>query len=562
LKKFGAVRLAVWLGAVLCAHGMYAADMPLLSDAHVNTAHALTHYGSLSNLYVGNGNTAFLKFDLSALPSGTTSTQISRATLTVFVNRVNAAGTVSISPVTSAWDEYGVTSANAPTTGTAVGTLGVSMPGQFVSVDVTALVQGWVTNSSSDFGVALTSSAANVLLDSKENDETGHVARLDVTLVSQGIQGVAGPIGATGAQGIQGVIGSTGATGAQGIQGIAGPTGATGAQGLQGMTGVTGAQGIQGIQGIAGPTGAMGATGATGAIGATGSPGATGAQGLKGVTGSTGATGAQGIQGLAGPTGVTGVTGAQGIKGSTGSTGATGATGLTGATGATGVKGSTGATGPQGATGVTGAVGPTGAKGATGATGVGATGPAGATGATGAAGAGALIVKDANGNVLGTLVAPPYSTQVTIYKSGYFISLNIDGTFQPSQIWWSSASGCSGTPYLNDGTGSTGGALTYYHTLVYSGETNSFYVTGGTATKNIVTSVSAGSSNHSIENSGYGDGETACTTGYTGGYAGWSLTTFDAHTALGWTLQNNCSALKDGVTVNDRICVAGPLQLP
>src|ERR1700685_3759338 len=85
LKKFGAVRLAFWLGAVLCARGMYAADMPLTGDAHVNTAHASTNYGSLSNLYVGNGNTAFLQFDLSALPSGTTSAQISRATLTVFV---------------------------------------------------------------------------------------------------------------------------------------------------------------------------------------------------------------------------------------------------------------------------------------------------------------------------------------------------------------------------------------------------------------------------------------------------------------------------------------------
>ena len=71
MKKFGAVRLAIWLGAVLCARGMYAADMPLTSDAHVNSAHASTNYGSLSNLYVGNGNTAFLQFDLSALPSGT-----------------------------------------------------------------------------------------------------------------------------------------------------------------------------------------------------------------------------------------------------------------------------------------------------------------------------------------------------------------------------------------------------------------------------------------------------------------------------------------------------------
>ncbi len=285
MKKFGAVRLAIWLSVVLCARGMYAADMPLTSDAHVNSAHASTNYGSLSNLYVGNGNTAFLQFDLSALPTGTLSTQISRATLTVFVNRVNAAGTVSVSPVTSAWGEYSVTSANAPTTGAAVGTFGALFPGQFVAVDVTALVQAWVANSATNNGLALTSSAANLLLDSKENDETGHVARLDVTLVSQGATGATG---ATGAPGVQGAVGPAGATGAPGIQGVAGPIGATGAQGIQGVVGLTGATGAQGIQGIAGPTGA------------------TGAQGLQGMTGATGAQGIQGIQGIAGPTGATG----------------------------------------------------------------------------------------------------------------------------------------------------------------------------------------------------------------------------------------------------------------
>ena len=109
--------------------------------------------------------------------------------LTVFVNRVNASGTVSVLPVTSAWEEYDVKSVNAPTMDAAVGSFAAPLPGQFVSVDVTSVVQGWVANSGSNFGLALTSSAANVLLDSKENDETGHVARLDVTLVSQGAQG-------------------------------------------------------------------------------------------------------------------------------------------------------------------------------------------------------------------------------------------------------------------------------------------------------------------------------------------------------------------------------------
>lgn len=64
-----------------------------------------------------------------------------------------------------------------------------SVAGQYITLDVTSLVQGWVTTPSSNFGLALTSSAANVLFDSKENDETGHPAQLDVTITSMGQQG-------------------------------------------------------------------------------------------------------------------------------------------------------------------------------------------------------------------------------------------------------------------------------------------------------------------------------------------------------------------------------------
>jgi hypothetical protein len=221
----------------------------LIGDAHVNSAHAAVNYGTLSNLYVGGGSTTFLQFDLTTLPAGTTSAQVSRATLTVFVNRVNTAGSVTISPVTGVWGEYSVTSATAPATGSSIGSFPVSVAGQFVSVDVTAQVQAWLSAPGSNNGLALTSSSANALFDSKENDETGHSAQLDVTLVSQGPQGVPGVAGAQGLQGPQGV------QGAPGVQGAIGP---------QGVAGVQGPIGPSGPVGPAGPTGATGATGAAG----------------------------------------------------------------------------------------------------------------------------------------------------------------------------------------------------------------------------------------------------------------------------------------------------------
>jgi len=433
--------MAVAVLAVAVAKG-YATDAAVAGDASVNSAYPATNYGSLSNLYVGNGSTALIQFDLSSLPAGTTASQIGKATLTVYVNRINTSGLVTVQPVTSAWTESTVTYATIPTTGAMVSSFTPALANQFITVDVTSLVQGWITTPASNYGIALGAAAANVVLDSKESDETSHAAHLDITVISQGPAGATGPQGPQGIQGLTGPTGAVGPQGAQGIQGVAGPPGATGAtgaqgaQGIQGATGATGPTGAQGIQGATGATGAIGAAGPTGATGATGAAGTTflgtysnttvyntgdvvsldgssyvalqnallginpstdsGAnwgilamKGATGATGTTGATGAQGIQGSIGPQGPTGAQGAQGIQGVTGATGPTGAQGIQGATGATGAIGAAGPTGATGATGTAGATGPQGIQGLTGATG--ATGVTGATGATGQTGTAATV---------------------------------------------------------------------------------------------------------------------------------------------------------------------------
>ncbi|HXS12186.1 MAG TPA: DNRLRE domain-containing protein [Acidobacteriaceae bacterium] len=331
------MRLILCLGVLLLSvHEASAVEATLKADASVNSAHPSINYGTLSNLYVASGNTAFLQFDLSTLPAGTTSAQVTRATLTVFANRVNTAGAVTVSPVSASWGEYSVTSATAPATGGSIGTLPVSLAGQFVSIDLTAQVQAWVNSPSSNNGLALASGGADVLFDSKENDETGHAARLDITLINQGLQGL------QGLQGIQGVPGATGATGA------------------------TGSAGPQGIQGIQGPIGSAGPTGPTGAVGAAGPQGPP--VSFQGAWSSATAYAVGDAVSFNGSSYISLVNsntnhqpdtapaqwsllaqqGATGPVGPIGPVGATGATGLTGATGSTGPAGSTGAAGPQG----------------------------------------------------------------------------------------------------------------------------------------------------------------------------------------------------------------------
>jgi hypothetical protein len=332
-----------------------------------------------------------------------------------------------------------------------------------------------------------------------------------------------GNSGPVGPQGPAGSAGETGPAGATGPQGLTGSTGAIGAVGPAGPTGATGLTGPQGL------TGAAGAIGATGPAGPAGSTGATGLTGPQGLTGAAGAIGATGPAGPAGSTGATGLTGPQGLTGAAGAIGATGATGLQGPTGATGL------TGPQGLMGLTGATGA-----------AGATGPQGTTGATGATGPqgtpGAGSVKDANGNVLGTLVGFTGNNFVTIYKSGYFITVGMGGKFPVSQMWWTGSS-CSGTGYLNDGQG--GGAQMYNHTVLYSGSTNSLLVPVGSGAQ----VVSSNATIASLEDPGVTDGSSNCFS-TAGSTPGWQLTTFNAVTTLGWTLSGNPLAL------------AGPLQLP
>ena len=432
-----AKRLGIFLSAVLFTPLLQATDVALIGDAHVSSSRPATNFGTIANLYVGNGNTALVQFDLSSLPAGTTASQVSRATLILFVNRVNAPGSISVQAVTSGWNESAVTYATIPALGAAATNFSAAVAGQFVAVDVTSEVQAWISAPASNNGLALSSAAAAVLFDSKENDQTGHAARLDITLANQG--GV-GATGAAGAQGPQGLIGPQGVAGLPGTIGPAGPIGPVGVQGIQGVTGSTGATGAQGIQGVAGPAGATGAVGATGATGLIGSTGATGAQGIQGATGAAGVTGATGSTGFISSQGTwsTATTYSQNqvvffngssyvslqnsnvnhtpptsatfwsplaVQGSDGATGATGPQGIQGIQGIQGVQGNTGAIG---ATGATGSVGVTGATGATGATGL--TGVAGATGATGAAGATGSIT-----GVTNYASATSYSVGAVVY---------------------------------------------------------------------------------------------------------------------------------------------------
>lgn len=418
----------------------------LVADAHVSSAQPDVNSGTLSNLNAGGGYTALVQFDLGVLPAGTTASQITRATLRLYCNRADTPGSVSVLAVNGAWGEYSVTYNTVPADGAAIGTAKVSAAGQYVTVDVTSAVQGWLTTPSANNGLALTAATAVVQFDSKENDQTSHAPELEIALAAggSGSVGTQGPPGAPGPAGPTGPAGPQGATGIQGPAGSTGPAGTTGPPGPAGPSGA-GAFVYQGTyqstanysQGAvvtfggstfvstinsnhgntpsASPS-AWGtlALGATGQQGPVGPAGPVGSQGPAGV-GPQGPAGPAGSQGPVGPTGPPGMiyqgtyssmtnyalgdvvlySGASWVSLIASNHGNTpnqspSSWGMLTAQGPQGAPGVQGAPGPTGAAGALGPVGPPGEKGDQGLQGVagqagaqGIPGPAGATGLQG-----------------------------------------------------------------------------------------------------------------------------------------------------------------------------------
>ena len=374
-----------------CAIPAANAQVSPSADTFASTGTPILNYGSAPLLIVTAGTNTYIRFDLTSIPANST---VNKATLVLFVDAVTGNGAMNVYKLTNSWAESTLNELNAPalgaseTSGSPVSITSASFQ-QFISIDLTSLVQQWVNGSSANDGIALAlaGSAGGFSFDSKENALTSHQPQLVIELADlgpTGPQGPAGPTGATGPAGPVGPTGATGAAGATGAQGPAGPAGATGATGPAGPTGATGATGPQGPVGPIGPTGATGAQGPVGMTGAMGLTGLAGPQGPAGTNGSNG----QGFN-FTGPFNPATTYNPYDVATYNGSTYETptgtlaggltpdqssawvlfaqaGAAGTPGATGATGPQGPAGPIGPTGLTGATGLQGPAGPVGATG----------------------------------------------------------------------------------------------------------------------------------------------------------------------------------------------------
>jgi hypothetical protein len=246
--------IAMAITLLVSTRQLYAAEAIETDDAYTDAKKATNNFGNATTMVVaGSGNTlkrAWIRFDLpGVLPPGTTASQVSKATLRLWVSTATTGGPVSVYVVTGmpAWIEgtgksgSGITDGSAPALAPSPLISGWQIIGadDFAAVDLTSLVQSWVTTPTTNLGIALTpdASTVDVSFDSKESTTTSHGPQLEIELVNQG---------PTGPQGPQGPVGAMGAPGPVGLQGPQGSTGPDGAAGPQGPNGAVGPQGPQG----------------------------------------------------------------------------------------------------------------------------------------------------------------------------------------------------------------------------------------------------------------------------------------------------------------------------
>jgi formylglycine-generating enzyme len=186
---------------------VHAATLPASEDTSSAAGKLTLTANKATTLPVNGSRRAFIFFDLGDLPEGA---QLRYARLRFYLPSIVRVGSgLTLHRVTGQWAEASG-SAEPAFDASSLATFPAASLGakRFVSVDVTATVQGWLTAPASNEGFAVAANAgtsaaliANVALGSKEGSGSGYPAELDVELVSTEV--VSGAIGtdqlATGA---------------------------------------------------------------------------------------------------------------------------------------------------------------------------------------------------------------------------------------------------------------------------------------------------------------------------------------------------------------------------
>jgi hypothetical protein len=166
-------------GLAVLGFDLKAQSLPVTQDSYVVPGGAI-NFGTAATLNVGGptGAQGLVQFDLTALPAGA----VAKAILVLYVNKLGTAGTVSVANANTGWSESMVTGLNAPVAGLlTAGPFPVSTGSSYVSMDITSIVNGWLSGTPNNGLLITAAGGANVAFDSKESTTTSHPAALTIT---------------------------------------------------------------------------------------------------------------------------------------------------------------------------------------------------------------------------------------------------------------------------------------------------------------------------------------------------------------------------------------------
>jgi trimeric autotransporter adhesin len=185
------MRIPLSIAAVLTvlsfATSIAGAQAPPSADTFVNSISPTKNFGSGPLLAVQSGSTSYIQFDLSGVPASAT---LSKATLRLYVDSYSQAGKFDVYEIDSPWSEHALNFSNAPSLGaSATGGIPLSVSksslNQFVLVDITRLVQRWLSGNVPNNGIALAlvGTTGSFGFDSKESQFTSHEPELELAFL-------------------------------------------------------------------------------------------------------------------------------------------------------------------------------------------------------------------------------------------------------------------------------------------------------------------------------------------------------------------------------------------
>ena len=149
--------VAAMAAIALSPSAAFADTVHVAEDAYTRAENPNQNKGSDKSIEVkdqtGKDRIGYAKFDFSTLPNDVVGDDIVKATLRMWIERVDGSGTIEVRRVEANWDESSITANSSPSHALVEAVVDVADADEdhFITADVTDLVKDWVEGAAIPF---------------------------------------------------------------------------------------------------------------------------------------------------------------------------------------------------------------------------------------------------------------------------------------------------------------------------------------------------------------------------------------------------------------------------